>query len=301
MLAALAPLARAPAAEREVRIGVQKYGTLVILRAQGGLDAMLGKLGYRVSWTEFPGGPQLLEALNVGELDFGTAGEAPPIFAQAAGAPLVYVGYEPPAPKGEAILVPDASPIHTLSDLRGKRVALNKGSNVHFLLVQALRSVELTPADIEPVYLTPADARAAFERGAVDAWVIWDPFLAAAQAAVPCRVLTDGTGLAPNRQFFLATRDLAGAHRNVVEEILQAIAAADVWALTHQADVAAMLAPAMGLKPEVLAMALGRMTNGVQKMTADVVADQQKMADTFQSLRLIPRAIAVRENVWPPA
>ena len=134
-------------------------------------------------WTEFPSGPPLLEALNVGAIDFGNTGEAPPIFAQAAGAPIQYVAYEPPAPKGEAILVPKDSKLNSVADLKGKKVALNKGSNVHYLLVKALEKAGVKYSEIEPVFLAPADARAAFERGAVDAWVIWDPFQAAAEAA----------------------------------------------------------------------------------------------------------------------
>jgi sulfonate transport system substrate-binding protein len=174
------------------------------------LEKALAPLGIKVQWTEFPGGPQLLEALNVGSIDFGNTGEAPPVFAQAAGAPLFYVGVEPPAPDGEAILVPAGSPIKTVAELKGKRVALNKGSNVHFLLVQALATANLTPADINSVFLAPADGRAAFESGSVDAWAIWDPFLAAAQAQTGGKVLVDGTNLAPNVQFY---PDGAAAYR----------------------------------------------------------------------------------------
>src|SRR5205823_12105586 len=121
-----------------IRIGFQKYGTLVLLKTRGLLEERLKPLGWSVQWTEFPAGPQLLEALNVGAIDFGTTGEAPPIFAQAAGAPLVYVGYEPPAPKGEAIIVPKDSPIQSVADLKGHKVALNKGLNVHYVLVLAI-------------------------------------------------------------------------------------------------------------------------------------------------------------------
>ena len=171
------------AQDKVVRIGFQKYGKLVLLKSKGTLEKKLKPLGYKVEWTEFPSGPPLLEALNVGAIDFGNTGEAPPIFAQAAGAPLVYVAHEPPAPKGEAILVPKDSPIKTVADLKGKKVALNKGSNVHYLLVKALEKAGVKYSEIEPVFLAPADARAAFERGSVDAWVIWDPFQAAAEAA----------------------------------------------------------------------------------------------------------------------
>ena len=195
-LAALASGLSAPvvAQDKTVRIGFQKYGKLILLKSKGSLEKKLEPLGFKVTWTEFPAGPQLLEALNVGAIDFGNTGEAPPIFAQAAGAPLVYVAHEPPAPRGEAILVPKDSPIKTVADLKGKKVALNKGSNVHYLLVKALEKAGVKYSDIEPTFLPPADARAAFEKGAVDAWVIWDPFQAAAEAATGARTLADGRG-----------------------------------------------------------------------------------------------------------
>ncbi len=123
--------------EKVVRIGYQKYGTLNILKKQGTLDKALKSHGYSVEWIQFPAGPQLLEGLNVGSIDIGHTGEAPPIFAQAAGTDLVYVGHEPESPLSEAILVPKDSPIRTVQDLKGKKVVLNKGSNVHYLLVKA--------------------------------------------------------------------------------------------------------------------------------------------------------------------
>ena len=124
------------ASAETLRIGYQKYGSLVLLRADGGLERRLAEHGIDVSWTEFPAGPQLLEGLNVGAVDFGTTGETPPVFAQAAGADLLYVAHEPPAPLSEAILLPKDSPIQSIADLKGKRVAFNKGSNVHYLLVR---------------------------------------------------------------------------------------------------------------------------------------------------------------------
>src|SRR5450432_2556146 len=147
---------QARAADKTIRVGFQKYGTLILLKARGALEQRLDPLGYRVTWAEFPGGPQLLEALNAGAIDVGSTGEAPPIFAQAAGAGLVYFAHEPPAPLGEAIVVP-----------KGRKIVLNKGSNVHYLLVKALEKAGIAYSDVQTVFLPPADARAAFERGAV--------------------------------------------------------------------------------------------------------------------------------------
>src|SRR6202158_3136696 len=155
---ALAGVGASYGQDKIVRIGFQKYGKLVLLKSKGTLEDKLKAAGYSVVWTEFPSGPPLLEALNVGAIDFGNAGEAPPIFAQAAGAPLQYVAYEPPAPRGEAILVPKDSRLNSVADLRGKKVALNKGSNVHYLLVKALEKAGVKYSEVEPVFLAPAEA-----------------------------------------------------------------------------------------------------------------------------------------------
>lgn len=285
------------AVDRVVRIGIQKYGSLVLLKERGLLEQRLGPQGWQVVWTEFPGGPQLLEALNVGAIDFGTTGEAPPIFAQAAGAPLLYVAHEPPAPRGEAILVPKDSPLVDVADLKGKKVALNKGSNVHYLLVRALAAAGVPYGAIEPVFLPPADARAAFERGAVDAWAIWDPFLAAAQAATGARTLTDGVGLVSNHQFYLASQTFASTQPSIVEAVLADLKTVDAWATANPAEVANLLGPRMGIPAPVLQVALERMGYGVQPLGAAVVAEQQKIADTFHELGLLPKPITVRDVV----
>src|ERR1700744_1040328 len=215
-----------------VRIGYQKYGKLVLLKGRGTLEGKLKPLGYSVAWTEFPSGPPLLEALNVGAMDFGITGETPPIFAQAAGAPLVYLAYDPPAPRGEAILVPKDSPIKSVADLKGKKVALNKGSNVHYLLVKALEKAGVKYSDITPVFLAPADARAAFERGSVDAWAIWDQFQAAAETATEAKTLVDGTDTVPNYQFYLSSQKFLESDPRAIDAILAELREVDDWAKT---------------------------------------------------------------------
>jgi sulfonate transport system substrate-binding protein len=289
------PLALAQNRDNVIRIGYQKYGTLVLLKARGTLEKRLAPLHVEVKWTEFPAGPQLLEGLNVGSIDFGTAGEAPPIFAQAAGADLVYVGNEPPASTGEAILVPKDSPIRTVAELKGKKVALNKGSNVHFLLVKILEKAGVQYRDIDTVFLTPADARAAFERGSVDAWAIWEPFLAAAQRQTSARILADGNGVVSNHQFFLASRSYAAKRTDVVAIVLEEVAAVDQWAKTNQKAAAAALQPQIGLDQATLELALSRGGYGVTPVSDPVLAEQQSIADTFYDLKLIPKHINVRD------
>ena len=296
------PLARAAAAAppREVRIGYQKYGTLTLLKGRGTLEKRLAAQRIAVKWTEFPAGPALLEGLNVGSIDFGTVGEAPPIFAQAAGANLVYVGNEPPSPASEALVVPRNSAVRSVAELNGKKVALNKGSNVHYLLVKALEQAGVDYRAIQAVFLPPAEARAAFERGAVDAWAIWDPFLAAAEKQLGARVLVDGTGLVANHQFYLAARPFAEQYPDVVRSLLDDIGKVDDWGRGHAQDVAAILAAQTGLPPDVVALAAGRYRYGVKPVTPDVIAAQQRIADAFHALKLIPKPIVVRD-AQPPA
>lgn len=288
------------AEDKTIRLGFQKYGTLILLKASGLLEKKLEPLGYTVEWTEFPAGPQLLEGLNVGAVDFGTTGEAPPIFAQAAGAPLVYVGVEPPAPRAEAILVPKDSPLQTIADLKGKNIALNKGSNVHYLLVKALEANGLQYSDLTVSFLPPADARAAFEKGAVDAWAIWEPFLAAAEAATGARQLADGTDLVNNHEFYLASRALVDRDPKVVDLVIEAIAETDAWVLDNKADVAATFSPLLGIPVPVLEVAVDRRTYGVRPITPEVVAQQQAIADTFFDLGLIPKKISIADAVAAP-
>ncbi|MYM66868.1 aliphatic sulfonate ABC transporter substrate-binding protein [Pseudoduganella sp. FT55W] len=298
VMAAGGAQAQAPA-KQEVRIGYQKYGTLTILKGRGTLEQRLAQRNVTVKWTEFPAGPQLLEGLNVGSVDFGTVGEAPPIFAQAAGANLVYVGNEPPSPASEAIVVPKDSRLRSLADLKGKKVVLNKGSNVHYLLVKALEKAGLGYKDIDVVYLPPADARAAFERGSVDAWAIWDPFLAAAEKQLGARVLADGKGLVANHQFYLAARPYAEKNSDIVRIVLEEIAKVDEWGAKNPKEVAQILASQTGLDVDVVALAAGRYSYGVKPITNEVLEQQQKLADTFANLKLIPKQIAVKDAQLP--
>ena len=290
---------KANASGSTLRIGYQKYGTLVLLKARGSLEKRLAQLQIQVTWTEFPAGPQLLEGLNVGSIDFGTVGEAPPIFAQAAGADLIYVGNEPPASAAEAVVVPKNSAIKSVSELKGKKVALNKGSNVHYLLVKLLEKAGVKYSEVDPIYLTPADARAAFERGSVDAWAIWEPFLAAVERQTGARILADGQGVVDNHQFFLASRAYAQKRPEVIGILLEEVGKVDEWAKAHPDEAAAALEPQIGLDRPTLTLALSRGGYGVKPVTNAVIAEQQQIADTFYELKLIPKRIKVSDATLP--
>jgi sulfonate transport system substrate-binding protein len=288
----------ATAEDKVLRIGYQKYGNVILLKNKGSLEGKLAALGYKVSWSEFPSGPPILEALNAGAIDFGHSGEAPPIFAQAAAANFVYIAHEPPAPKGEAILVPKDSPIKSVADLKGKRVALNKGSNVHYLLVQALAKAGVKYTDIETAFLSPSDARAAFESGKVDAWVIWDPFQASAEASANARVLTDAQGLASNHQFYFGGRSYADANAKAIEAVIAELKTVDEEVKADPKKAAEQLSPSIGIPAPVLEVALKRQAYGIKPIDDAVIAEQQKIADEFVALGVLPKPIKVNDAVW---
>lgn len=293
--------AAAAANPKEIRIGYQKYGTLIILKARGTLEKRLADRGIAVKWTEFPFGPPLLEAINVGSLDVGTTGEAPPIFAQAAGADIVYIGNEPAAPGAEALVLAKDSPVRSVAELRGRKIAVAKGSNANYLLVKVLEQVGLKYSDVEVVYLAPADARAAFESGRVDAWSIWDPYFSAAQHQIGARVLADGRGAVSNHQFYLAARSFADKHPDIVHILLEEIDKIDQWGKKNPKDVAAFLAPQIGIELPVIETSTDRFGYGVQPVTQSILAEQQRIADAFLALKLIPKEIRVSDAQWRPA
>lgn len=280
-----------------LNIGFQKYGLLPIVKQRGDLDQALKAQGIQVKWVEFPAGPQLLEGLNVGSVVFGESGEAPPIFAQAASPNLVYVANQPAAPNAEALIVQKNSPIQSIQDLKGKRVALNKGSNVHYLLLKLLEKNQLTLQDIQVVYLPPADARAAFEKGAVDAWVIWDPFFAAAEQQIGARVLATGQNLVSNHQFYLADRKFAEQHPEVLKTVVQQLNQTTEWVKTHQDDAARLLEKPTALDFNILKTSISRMGFGVTPLSSEVIQQQQYVADAFYQQKQIPQPLKIQDAI----
>jgi sulfonate transport system substrate-binding protein len=282
----------------QLRIGFQKSAVnLVVLKQQAALERRFA--ASKVSWIEFPAGPQLLEALAVGSLDFGLTGDSPPVFAQAAGKELVYVGAEPPKPRSSAILVKNDSPLRTLADLKGKKVALQKGSSAHYLTVRAIDKAGLQWGDFSPIYLAPADARAAFERGAVDAWAIWDPYYAATELDLKPRSLTDGSGLSNNNSFYLASRAFAQSYPAVVSALLDELTRADAYVWANRKESAQLIADYSGLSLATVHLFISRRPNApTAPLTPAIVADQQRVADAFARLGLIPKPVKVADIVW---
>jgi sulfonate transport system substrate-binding protein len=288
---------RARADTATLRSGYQKSSVdLMLVRERKLLDARLP--GVSTKWVEFPAGPQILEALAVGGLDFGFTGDTPPVFAQAARKDIWYAGLEPPKPTSSANLVPAGSGIRVLAELTGKRIGFQKGSSAHFLVVRAVEKGRLQWSDITPVYLTPSDARAAFERGALDAWGIWDPYDAAAEIDGRARVLSTGVGLTSNNSYYLASRGLTQDARTL-KALFDALSEADAWVRSNRSETAHCLSVESGLSLSTTIRFLSRRTAGpITRMEDSDIADQQRVADAFAKLGLIPRPVRVADAVW---
>lgn len=292
---------QALAADPQVlRIGYQKSSVnMVLAREHKLLESALPDT--RVQWIEFPGGPQLVEALNGGSLDIGNIGDIPPIFAQVAGIDLRYIGVEPSDGRTEAILVPTQSPVKTLADLKGKRVALLNGSSAHNLFLKSLRQAGLQLSDVNLVYLAAADARAAFEQGKLDAWVIWDPYYSAALLDGSARLLSDGQGLNPAGTFYIASQRFTEEHGAVIATFLDTLRKAQRLSIDQPDASIDIMTRVLGLqRPVVERYFSHRYSAPIQPLDAATIASQQRTADLFFASRLIPRAVQVQDIVYQP-
>jgi sulfonate transport system substrate-binding protein len=281
-------------------IGYQKTNLPVIANRLQVIEKALEPLGVAVEWVEFAAGPPLVEALNAGAVHLGWTGDAPPIFGQSAGGAIVYVAALPPNGLGEAIIAKADSGIATVADLAGKRVAVGRGTSAHNLLVAALEANGLSLDDVTPEYLAPADAASAFASGSVDAWSIWDPFLAIAETQYQPNVLVRAPEVIDVNTYFLANRDFAAEPANapIIEATLGALAEAAAWADGNRGEVAEALHEVTGVPLEAQTLAAERAEYGILELTPEIVAGQQATADRFFRLGLIPTEISVADAVW---
>lgn len=300
--AALLPiLSHSAAAEplTEIRIGYQKNGVLVIARQRRTLEDHFAGQNIGIKWLEFSSGPPMLEAMNVGSVHYGAVGDSPPIFAQAAGAAIVYAAGQP-ITNGQGILVPKDSPIRSLADLKGKRIGFTKGSSAHNVVLLALKRAGLSYGDITPVYLSPPDAGPAFAQGSIDAWSIWDPYFAIGELKQNGRVLVNASEVGRTNSFYIANREFAQRNALILKQIIDVTSATARWAEDHRGDVAQSLSAVTGIPLDIQTIAANRSSFVVGPVTDEIVSTQQDVADRFHQLGLIPRPIVVRDAVWRP-
>jgi sulfonate transport system substrate-binding protein len=281
------------------RIGYQKNGVLFVARERGGVDAALKPAGdARAVWSEFASGPPLLEALAAKAIDFGATGDAPPIFAQAAGADLVYVATVPLSGRAGAVLVRADSPVRSLVDLKGRKLAYTRGSSAHVAADSLLATVGLSLTDVQSVNLGVADGGPALQRGDVDAWFTWDPFYATAMQTGGLRVLSSGEAGRRSYQFYLADRSFAEGRPQVLSAMLDHLRAEGRWADAHDAEVAGMMSRATGVPEEIQRVVAARQDYAIAPMTAEVAAAQQSLADRLAAEGIAAKRVTVADAVW---
>jgi sulfonate transport system substrate-binding protein len=296
--ATLVSQARAEAVPKDIRIGTQKGGFFPAVKQRRTVEDAFAPSGIEIKWLDFQFGPPLLEAINVGSVDFGYVGDSPPIFAQAAGARIRYAAAVKQDGNTQAIIVPKDSQIKTLADLKGKRVAFAKGSSAHNLLVAALEKAGLTWSDITPAPLPPADATAAFAKGSVEAWSIWDPYLALAELKDSARVIAFDKDIHNPYSFYIIGADFVEKYPSLVARLNTVFAAEGVWANAHHEDVAKAQADATGVDLEAIRRFVDRSNYHVVPIDDAVIRSQQAVADRFARIGLIPKAVNVADIVW---
>jgi sulfonate transport system substrate-binding protein len=296
-MTALSSRAVAQPGVKEIRIGYQKNGVLVVARQQVALEKHFVPRGIEVKWVEFSSGPPMMEAMNVGSVDYGAVGDSPPVFAQAAGAAIVYAAGQP-ITNGQGILVPKNSAIRAIADLKGKRIGFTKGSSAHNIVVQTLEKAGLSYADITPVYLTPPDAGPAFANGSIDAWSIWDPYFAIGETRQNGRMLVNAYEITKTNSFYIANRDFAKNNGPILQQIIDVTTSTAAWAEAHRDEVAKSLSAVTGIPLDIQTSAANRSAFRVGPVTEDIIVTQQGVADRFFKLGLIPKQIAIRDIVW---
>lgn len=293
------PTAKTEIKTKVVHMGYQSSGD--IYRIKGVLEQRLKPLGVSVKWAQFPAGPQLMEAMNVGKVDMGSVGETPPIFAQAAGTSLVYVaGRTPSEGKGSGLIVHQDSPIKSVADLKGQKVVFQKGSASHYLLLRALQEVGLKYSDVQAVSMAPAEARDAFIQKKIDAWVTWDPHLALVQSKVKARVLRDAGGIATQGGFYMASRKFVIENPELVRVIIEEIDKLGQWAEANPKEVAKILAPELKIDLAIEEIVTNRRTYRLRPITPELLEKQQEIAELFYQEKVIPKQIDIKEATLAP-
>lgn len=294
------PAIRARAgADKTVRMGFQKgEPTQMAAKQNRDLEKLLSPLGWDVQWIEFQFGPPLLEAMRAGSVDLGAVGDTPPVFAQAAHADLLYVSALRSG--SQSILLPPDSPIKTLADLKGKKLAFGRGSSAQNFAIKALETAGLKYTDVEAITLGPADGGAAFQRGAIDAWAIWDPYYALFEKRPGVRTLVTNDDIGEQHSFFMGRSAFVRANPALIEKSLEAFSNSCTWVRDHREEVTSLLSTTTGMPLDAMRRVIDRLPAELLPMSEDIVRGQQQIADRFHALGLLPVEITVASTVWHP-
>jgi sulfonate transport system substrate-binding protein len=262
-----------------LKVGSQRGGTKAILIASGALEGV----PYKIEWSEFAAAQPLLEAVGAGAVDLGEAGDAPFLFAYASGAKIKAVQAGKSGGSSTALLVRKDSPIRTVADLRGKKIATGRGSIGHYLLLKLLEEAGLKPTDVQVVFLNPGDAKAAFTSGAIDGWVTWGSYVALAKLHDDATVLADGQGRLSGYGFEAASEAAITGKRPQVEDFLRRLAKARRWAGEHPEAFAAALSKETGLQPDVALYTVRQYRIAPTEIDDAAVAEATAVLQRFQA------------------
>lgn len=286
--------------KQELRVVSSKLGSLAVMRKQGTLEKSLAAKNFTVKWLEFAAGPQALEALNAGSLDIAATAESPPIFAQAAGTPLVYIATTRFNGRGVSFLVPKNSPIKSVADFKGKKVSFQKASIAHYVLLKALQKEGLKLSDVKSLFLPPPDANVAFSQGGIDVWVIWEPYITRNVQKNLGRVLIDGQGLQDIGSFYTTSRKFAKEHPDILKVFLEEFIKAEDWSQKNIDKLAELETSEVGIDVPTLKTIHSKAIYGLLPITDEVVTKQQQIADLWYAQGLLPKKVNVKDGVLTP-
>jgi sulfonate transport system substrate-binding protein len=261
-------------------------GSQALLTAAG----LISKLPFKAHWSDFTSGPPILQAMGSGSVDVGAVGDAPPVFEAASGGQVAVVAATASDPASVALLVPKGSPITSISQLKGKSIAVAQGSASHYHLLALLTKFGLTIKDVKPDYLQPAQAQAAFASGHVAAWDVWSPFIEQAEVQDGAKVLYSGSAVSPVYSFEVASRAALAnpAKAAAIRDYLGLIEQADQWVAAHPSVWASAWGKATGLPAAVMTKAVADDPDNPAPITPTVLKSEQSVADAFASAGLIP-------------
>ena len=283
----LAVTTAASAGETVLRIGDQKGNAQAVMEAAG----VLKDVPYKIEWKEFAAAAPLLEALGAAAIDVGLVGDAPFTFAAAANVPAKAIAAIRQSREGLAILVPENSPIKSIDDLRGKKIATGRGSIGHQLVLAALAAKGWAAGDVQLVFLAPSDAKIAYSQGSVDAWSTWEPYVSQEEVLFKARRVISGEGLTPGLSFVVATPDAIRDKRAALEDFVRRLTAARAWSQDHVEGYAETWGRLMNIPAAVAVNWLQRARIRIVPIDDAVVTDEQKTIDLYFNSGLIKQKL----------